>query len=161
MIFGPKLLGKIWIGSKFSKTCGSFFWSTFVSFARRYIRIPLRNEWSRDRISLFGPPLNCLKTRFSSSNKWKWIKSRFSNSLSITWSLLEFRFGPLLFELDQKQVEQIEGGFISKKNSSGSKVKRHVYASRNYHLKILNWIKNYTHAFLCATKLPKSVTQTL
>ena len=36
-----------------------------------------------------------------------------------------------------------------------------AYAPSDYLLKILNWIKNYTHAFICASKLPKSVTQTL
>ena len=73
-----------------------------------------------------------------------WTKSRLSNSLKV-----------------EQKGNSITWSFISKRNSSGPKVKRHAYASRDYLLKILNWIKNYTLAFICATKLPKSVTQTL
>ena len=66
-----------------------------------------------DKLLAYDPPSNWTKPeQFESGSKAKFEPS------GVTWSL------------------------ISKRTSGGSKAKQHVYASRDYRLEILKWIKN-------------------
>ena len=97
--------------------------------------------------------LNIFKNSFwSGSNQWRWIKYEFSISLSFTWSWIDQKLTfdpPSLLRTGSKmsfRKKWVTWSLILKRNSGGSKVSRHWYASRDNLLHILYWIKSWTPA---------------